>query len=104
MQPVEALNSQLDDFLKLLRIVCFSESYKNLPMWWFYADRRKGVCLEFDTEHLNSELKLFTFPINYTNKLPDAIKTLNKFEKLKSRMSKENWEFQGLVGTAIYNE
>jgi|GEM_PF-1042248 len=30
-------------------VICFSEVCDSLPMWGHYADRQKGICLEFDT-------------------------------------------------------
>jgi hypothetical protein len=100
---VDELKSMHNDFLGLLRIVCFTETFDNLPMWWFYTDERRGVCLEFDVEKLQSGVKLFVFPVKYTDNLPDVIRTLHKLDTRRvKRMSEKEKEFFVLFSTGIF--
>jgi len=99
IRPVEELSLQHDDFLKSLRIACFSESCESLPMWWFYADERRGVCLEYDVNKLEDKTKLFTFPVNYTRLLPDVIRLLHKLDTTSTEMDNTfNW----FISTGVF--
>lgn len=35
------------------KVVCFSETNASIPMWAYYANSHKGVCLEYDLSLLN---------------------------------------------------
>ncbi len=48
-------------------ISCFSSSYKNHLMWSHYADRHKGVCLEFEIQNRFDDIH----PCYYTDAMPD---------------------------------
>ena len=37
------------------KIACFSEEKSSIPMWAYYANDHKGVCLEYDMAKLNVE-------------------------------------------------
>lgn len=37
------------------KVVCFSETNTSIPMWAYYANSHKGVCLEYDLSLLNSK-------------------------------------------------
>ena len=39
-----------DDFSKIIKMVCFSKTYKNPSLWGHYADKCKGICLCFDID------------------------------------------------------
>lgn len=55
-----------DEILKL-HYSCFSK-YNNIsPMWYFYGDKYKGVCIEFLSKDLNSRYKIEFTPIKYLN-------------------------------------
>ena len=49
------------------RVACFSEDNANAPMWAFYADNHKGICIEYDL-HENSHFKDFCLPVQYVTK------------------------------------
>ena len=70
----------LDD----IGVACFSESSTNMPMWWHYADERKGICLEFDIKEFHAPIpEVYLMPVNYTDNLPDLTSSiLEKSEKL----------------------
>ena len=58
------------------RIACFSEEKSSIPMWAYYANNHKGVCLEYDLEKLNIEdryeyeLKRAFCKVHYSNYRP----------------------------------
>ena len=48
------------------RVICFSELYENPLLWGHYADRCKGICLEFDvTEMVSENRQNFFKKVNY---------------------------------------
>ena len=58
------------------RIACFSEEKASIPMWAYYANNHKGVCLEYDLARLNVEdeyefeLKRAFCKVHYSNYRP----------------------------------
>ena len=57
----------------LLRVACFSEELKNLPMWNHYANEHKGICFEYETGEIKDWwLSSRIFPVCYVKKLPTA--------------------------------
>jgi len=44
----KALTKTKADMSKTKGILCFSESWRNPVLWSHYADRHKGLCLEFE--------------------------------------------------------
>ena len=69
-------NELLNGILSISRIVCFTESWSNLPMWEFYANEHKGICLEYDLRsfwgydndyHFRNRLH----PVIYVDELPN---------------------------------
>jgi tetratricopeptide (TPR) repeat protein len=53
------------------RIACFTKDNVNIPMWNFYADEYKGICLEYKASDL-PEIE----PVIYTNELPEYNKIM----------------------------
>lgn len=49
------------------RVTCFSEDNANAPMWAFYADNHKGICIEYNL-HENSHCRDFCLPVQYVTK------------------------------------
>lgn len=52
------------DYKKEYRVACFSESNDCSPMWAFYGDNHKGICVGY-AFHENSLFELFCYPIYY---------------------------------------
>ncbi|MBO4468676.1 MAG: DUF2971 domain-containing protein, partial [Clostridia bacterium] len=58
------------------KIACFSETKASIPMWAYYANNHKGVCLEYDLSRLDSnnedenELKKAFYKIYYSDCRP----------------------------------
>jgi len=59
-----------DNTLKSRRILCLSESPLIPPMWNHYADRYKGIVLEFNCLDELDSTWLLAQPIKYTNEKP----------------------------------
>ena len=102
MTWTEDLQAQHSDLLDVARIVCFTEKHDNLPMWWFYADERRGLCLEFDVSELSITDKMFIFPVNYTCKLFDAVEVVHRYdEKRIKNLSTDARDFFALLYSCI---
>lgn len=43
-----ALEKVLNEYYDHCGITCFTEDINNFPMWWSYADNRRGFCIEYD--------------------------------------------------------
>ena len=57
------------------KIACFSETSTSIPMWAYYANNHKGVCLKYDMSRLNTtaeeiELKKAFCKIHYSDYRP----------------------------------
>ena len=102
MKWAEDLQTQHNDLLSCARIVCLTETYDNLPMWWHYADERRGICFEFDIDKANPKDTLFIFPVKYSNKLHDAVETLHRLDaRHLKKKDKEEREFHAIVSEVM---
>ena len=53
------------------KIACFSETNYSVPMWAYYADDHKGICLEYDfTKKVDKEIIDRMFKVHYSNNTP----------------------------------
>ena len=43
------------DLSQVLKMICFSKTYKDPSLWGHYANRCKGICLGFDIKTLKGE-------------------------------------------------
>jgi len=80
---IHSFNYRINQLTRYVRIASFSEEYNNMAMFAHYANRRSGVCLEFDLTNLEDDIfdgKLF--PIHYIDKYPDAVKFI--FDRLEN--------------------
>ena len=48
-----------------LRIACFTENNKIIPMWYYYADMHRGICIEYDFSDFRFEPKDILLPVLY---------------------------------------
>lgn len=97
-----------------IRICSFTETHKNPVVWSHYADEHRGICIEFDTDHIDIRNNLLR-PVNYSNTVPilehkswkdDRIAFFNKteewaYEKEWRYIAKENLPFLAFNGNAI---
>ncbi len=47
-----AINNMADE---RLRIAAFTQTNMNIPMWYYYAKKHKGICIEYDLTDFNSK-------------------------------------------------
>lgn len=55
------------------KIACFSETNLSLPMWAYYANNHRGICLEYDVHRLSSEyqkLRMAFCKVHYSEHRP----------------------------------
>lgn len=49
----------MDGYCHIVSLVsCFNEEYDSIPMWSYYANQHKGVCIEFDLTRLDIDNEL----------------------------------------------
>lgn len=41
----------------VLRVACFTTKTDNIPLWYYYADRHRGICIEYDFSEFTSFAK-----------------------------------------------
>jgi hypothetical protein len=48
-------------------VCCFSKTLYSVPMWYHYADKYQGICIEYDMSKLSSDNELLKnlYPIKY---------------------------------------
>lgn len=83
------------DFLENIGIRCFGSRSDNILMWSHYADKHKGICLEFDTKHLLRYDKAEFIRVRYRKQYP--IYTTKKEIDIKSAVSYKHidWKYEG---------
>lgn len=72
------------------QVVCFSEKNDIVPMWTFYADDHKGICVEYN--FLQSQIfSSFCFPVKYVDKTDNnlIIKKILNDENFSRRLDFE---------------
>lgn len=59
-------------------IGCFTENLNNFPMWYYYADRYQGFCVEYDFSILSveNEFQQALKPVLYLNRKFDITKAI----------------------------
>jgi hypothetical protein len=75
---IELLNHSLTMFRNNIKVVCFTESLYNMPMWGNYADNHKGICIEYDFSQLepNHDFIKMLYPVGYETKRYDITNVL----------------------------
>lgn len=67
-------------------VTCFSETYDNELMWAHYADKHRGICVEYDMSKMDNDpniayYKFFTYPVIYSESRPQIPIILNRIVK-----------------------
>ena len=72
---LEKLNEYINKLTSsLAKVVCFTESNTNLPMWNHYANKHSGVCLEFDFPKISNAYFIERMlPVYYVKELPNGV-------------------------------
>ena len=103
--------------INMVRFACFSTTPTNLPMWYHYSDKRKGICLEYTTSDIMDMYQLNSlFPVQYVDRLPDmaymlarrdattlSMPTYLSFHKLKDWSYENEWRLIYDAGHWIRN-
>lgn len=53
------------------KVCSFFECLDSLPMWAYYADNHRGLCMEYDLHSLPDEINENIYPILYTEQRPE---------------------------------
>ena len=78
------------DYKKQYKVACFTESNYNAPMWSFYGDNHKGICVEYSFLE-NPLFELFCYPIQYVEST-DNNDLVNKLVGGKDPLNREIME------------
>ena len=86
-------------YLRRIGITSFSETNKSLTMWGHYAEKQKGICLEFDTSESNFVLSQVQYSEKvYTVNLEsiESITLENIIEQSNKRFNYKyiGWEYE----------
>lgn len=74
---------------------CFNETPRNILMWSHYANKHKGIVLQFEIAK-NTETMLHAVKVNYSNEYP----TLNFAQEMSGQLAKimlrksKDWEYE----------
>lgn len=76
-ESLDKINKMIE---KKLGIACFTQKNDNIPMWFYYADEHKGICIEYDFTNLEDfrKLQYLFMPVIYSK--PDQINGYKLFE------------------------
>jgi hypothetical protein len=94
---------KLEEFVNSLALISFSETYKDLPLWAYYASNFSGMCLEFDTPELyigdlqNEKLRQVSYALNSLPPLDWRIINFDKEsfkEAILARLSRKRVEWE----------
>ncbi|MGG3926878.1 DUF2971 domain-containing protein [Metabacillus fastidiosus] len=63
-----------------VKVVCFTESPDNMPMWGNYADNHRGICVEYEFNKLepNNKFTKMLHPVGYDKYRYDITNILKK--------------------------
>ena len=56
-----------ESYKERYRVACFSQDNDIAPMWAFYGDNHKGICVEYNF-HKDINFRDFCFPVRYVGK------------------------------------
>lgn len=97
----------IDNYQKMIRIGCFTDSYQNDKMWEKYSNNYQGFCIEYDTKKSelfsNSMLPVVYTKERYNMSFSYAIfLILELYRKGKNRSEEEQLQiFSSVYGKAI---
>ncbi len=91
----------MDHFLGAPFALCFSEREDNIPMWHMYANRGRGVCLDFDFAKLSNYFEIMKKKDCRTTKF-DKCK-YHPIEDKKMAMMDENYNNESIESTGLRN-
>lgn len=62
-------------YQNVLRISCFTTDCENVPMWYYYANKHKGLCFEYDISDLPpyEDVEYCFLPVIYPDKKEENV-------------------------------
>lgn len=74
LHGMKLVNARMSETARsMVRLVSFSTTPTNLPMWHHYTGAHRGICLEYDTDAITDVYqKNMLFPVYYVDMLPDV--------------------------------
>ena len=62
----KCINKDIDN---IIRVSSLSEDYKNIPLWYYYANEHKGICIEYSLKEIVNNLREneYIMPVVYTD-------------------------------------
>lgn len=86
---------------KKWKILCFSTSQSNTLLWSHYADKHKGICIEFDIE--KDKIFQCALKVQYEKKVPNFGNDLNDYV-LRLITKSDAWEYEDEYRILAYNQ
>lgn len=62
----QRINEVNKEFAQHIRIACLTQDHKNMPMWNYYAQGHKGICIKYRTKDFNNDY--IFLPVIYPSK------------------------------------
>lgn len=94
------VNTDID---KLIRVSSLAEDYNNIPLWYYYANQHKGICIEYSLKEIVKRLREneYIMPVVYTDNYfkynPATGYTLDKRElniRTNVLVKHDSWKFE----------
>ncbi|MBY6900205.1 DUF2971 domain-containing protein [Clostridium botulinum] len=96
----EKSENELDDYSKSkinknIYVSCLSERNDSILMWSHYANKHRGICIEYNFKDFYDKCKTI-FPVIYTNRFEDHITVVGQENKsiLFAITKAEDWRYE----------
>jgi hypothetical protein len=76
------------------RVCCFSKKYTKYLLWSYYANKHKGVCLEYEVSRKQLPQDVILQPIDYSNTLPQLDASIQPDEQARKFLLKKTMPWQ----------
>jgi hypothetical protein len=76
-----------------IRVCAFTETHRNPVVWSHYADEHRGICIEFDTDHIDIRNNLLDAVI-YSNTVPTLKPNSWADERLSFLNKTKEWAYE----------
>ena len=101
-KAIDLYTDELNAFFHdVLKISCFTTDCCNVPMWYYYANQHKGMCLEYDLTNLPAFDKVgFCFlPVIYPDKKDEHLfrklgRKINSDAVCNALIKNKDWAFE----------
>jgi hypothetical protein len=76
-----------------IRICAFTETHKNSVVWSHYADEHRGICIEFDSDKVDTKNGLLR-QVNYSNTVPTLEHNSESDERTAFLNKTKEWAYE----------